>query len=785
MLKLSKQELDKIHRSGAAMAELLFPPQYDSAEDLKNYSPTNFVFGSDGKRLAGRILSSDLTKGAPSPGVFAYFIPLLLSASLCVFAALVSIFYFAAVPFVDIFHNGALEISKSGILEGILGSLWGVTSYFMLMNAILSVPMLGVALFAYLWISEQETSEDVTRVFVYATLAALLLVIMPGTGILLAFLATSYGAFKMFSGKSAGLLVVLLSPFLGALLCLVVGLAGIFGVRIYMWALDKARHEAIRNTVHDTKGDSMIKDIQAMEETRKAQAALSLDDKSPFIPVGKSLGVLRRDGDVLTPDPEATIGLTFEDLSTHMMVTGSSGRGKTVFVLRPLVRSWINANYGGVLVMDPGKSELPYDLEDVLDKVLTPENSYINLIDGLRPEPAANTFFAVLKGDGAIWDSSAEKDIRQALFVLDYASRFPHLKAVAPYCINSIYSFCLRKDFREAVLKSLPPPEEEYMKMAFDYWLVQVPSIPEETRGSTEFTVRDWMASFVLHSKMSKWIGEESDLNISEYVSKGGCLGFEANEAKYGAGGKMAMALIRAAFYDRMNSRGSNWKKKEGERPILLAVDECAAGITTTDMDFVRVARSYGCTMLFAVQDYESIKFKIAPQTSSPDDAMKSFVNQFSSSITLKTSMDTLRFDCERAGRRLRWSQSKESGESAQLMQSVLAEQSSGFDGQNRGYIGEVAKSITGVFSSTKKALSMSVQSDNAEQNMMNREATMKGSYDIKCTIEPEEAMIYLERPFTALVNLNRAKAPRREIVDLSMWHPKNLAKQQVQKIAA
>lgn len=785
MLKLSQKELDEIQRSSAAMGALLFPRQYDSAEDLKNYVPTNFVFGRDGKRLAGRILSSDLTKGAPSPGVFAYFIPLLLCASLCVFLALVSIFYFAAVPFIDLFHNGALEISKNGILEGVLGLLWGVTSYFMIMNTILSIPMLGVALFAYLWISEQELSEDVTRVFVYATFAALLLVIAPGTGFLLAFLATSYGAFKAFSGKSAGLLVVLLSPFVGAFLCLAVGLAGIFGVRIFMWALDKARHEAIRNTVNDTKADSMIKDIEAMEETRKAQAALSLDDKSPFIPVGKSLGVMRRDGDVLTPDPGSVIGLTFEDLSTHMMVTGSSGRGKTVFVLRPLTRAWINARYGGVLVMDPGKSELPYDLEDVLDKVLTPENSYINLIEGLGPEPAANTFFSVLKGDGKIWDSSAEKDIKQALFVLKYASQFPHLKAVAPYCIQSIYNFCLREDFREAILKSLPPPEEEHMKTAFNYWLVEVPTIPEATRGSTEFTVRDWMASFVLHSKLGKWIGEESDLNISEYISKGGCLGIEASEDKYGLGGKAAMALVRAAFYDRMNARGSGWKKKEGERPILLVVDECAAGITTTDMDFVRVARSYGCTMLFAVQDYESIKFKIASQTSSPEDAMKSFVNQFSSSITLKTSMDTLRFDCERAGRRLRWSPDKNSAESAQLMQSVLAEQGSGFAEQNRGHIGQVAASITGVFSGTKKALSMSVQSDNAEKNMLNREATMKGQYEIKCAIEPEEALIYLERPFTALVNLNRAKAPRREIVDLSMWHPKNLAKQEIQKKAA
>jgi len=786
MLKLNKRELEEIHRSGAAMGELLFPVEYDCAEDLKNYTPTNLVFGRDGKRLAGRILSSDLTKGAPSPGVFAYFTPLLLSASLCVFASLVCIFYFSVVPFIDLFHNGALEVEKSGLMMGLLGSLWGVTSYFMAMNAILSIPMLGVALFAYLWVSEQELSEDVTRAMVYLVAAALAVVILPGTGIILAFLATSYGAFKMFSGKSAGILIVLLSPFLGALLCLAVGIAGIIGVRIFMWAMDKARHEAIRRASNETKADSMIKDIQAMEETRKAQAALSLDDKSPFIEIGKSLGVLRRDGDVLTPDPEAILGLTFEDLSTHMMVTGASGRGKTVFALRPLTRSWINAKYGGVLVMDPGKNELPFDLEDVLDRVVTPENTCINIIEGLPPEVAASTFFSSLKTkEGGIWDSSAEKDVRQALFVLHYGNTFPHIKAVAPYCIQSLYNFCLRADYREALLRSIPPPTEDHMKQAFTHWIERVPDMAVETRSGVEFNVFDWLGHFVLHSKLGKWIGEESEINIREFVAKGGAIGVAAPENKYGVGGTVAANLIRSSFYDYMSFRGTGWKEMEGQRPVLLVVDECAAGITTKDFDFARVARSQGCTMLFAVQDYESLKFKIAEQTASAEDATKSFINQFSSGITLKTSMDTLRIDCERAGKRLRWTADNSDGGSALLMQSVLAEQSSGFDGQNRGHIGEVLTSITGVFSRSKKSLSMSVQSDNAEQNMLNREATMKGKYEIKCTIEPEEAMVYLERPFTALVFVNRAKAPRREIVDLSMWHPKNLAKQEIQKKAA
>lgn len=785
MLKLSNKELDEVNRASAKVATLLYPPQYDCAEDLRNYTPTNFIFARDGSRLAGRILSSDLTKGATSPGVFAYFIPMLLLAFLCVFGALVSIFYFAAVPFVDIFHNGANAIASHGVVDGILSSIWGVTSYFMVMNAILSIPMLGVAFFVFLWLSEQECTTSFTRVFVYICFAGVAIAIAPGTGLFLAFLALSHGAFKMFSGKSAAILVVALSPVLGALLCLAVGLFGIWYIQFWMSGIRKARENAIRRAVAETKADSLVRDYELMERSRKAQADFSLKDKTPFILIGKSTGALRRDGDALTPDPGRSIGLTVNDLSMHMFVTGKSGSGKTVFVLRPIARQWIQNDCGGVLVFDPGKSELPFDLESDLDKVITPENTKVNIIEGLSPEVAAATFFAALKTkEGGIWDSSAEKDVRQALFVLNYGSTFPHIRAVAPYCIQSLYSFCLNKDYREALLKCLPAPTDSYMKEAFEHWINRVPDMAAETRSGVEFNVFDWLGHFVLHSKLDNWIGEDSEINIREFVAKGGKLGLAAPENRYGTGGTVAMSLFRASFYDYMSFRGTSWQKIEGQRPVLLIVDECAAGITMKDVDFARVARSFGCTMLYAVQDYESITMKLSEITASGDQAMKGFINQFSSSITLITSIDTLRIDCDRAGHRNRWTPDEKSS-SAPLMNSVMAEQSSGFLEENNGNFIETLRSVTGVISNWKKAFSTSVQSDNTEKNILNQEATMSGQYKIRCTIDPEELELQLATSFHALVSLKRAKSPWREVADLTMWHPDNLAKQQVQKIAA
>lgn len=768
-MHLTKEEIRDIHEEAIKEVEALRPPQYPCAPDLVNRTPTDFMRGQSGKRVAGKVISSDLTTGSPSPAIWGYFPMLVFLSLITLLGAGTVIGYFAIVPFHDLATQYAVKLASLSAFDAVLSLTWDISKYFVMLNAALALPVLGVLSVIYLILSEQEDSDGFARLYWTISLIIVIATIMPGTGVILAGLAMTYGAFKMFSGKSAAIAVIALSPFLGAFLAIGVGLIGLFGTRIFFAAIDRARLDSIRDASADTKADSIRRDLDAMEETRKKQAAMSLKDDSPFFPLGRSLGVLRRDGDPLTPDPEAVLGVTLADLSTHMMVSGRSGSGKTAFALKPIARLWARNDCGGILALDPGKSELPEELADVLDMVITPENTRINILSGVPPEVAAGAFFETLKTEsGGIWDSSAEQDIRQALFVLDYAAGFDYVASVATYSVRSVYKFCLDKEYRESIMDALPPPTSEHLKLAYDYWVKLVPSTPAETRGSTEFTVRSWLASFVLHSKIDRWVGSESDINIAEAVATGKRIGVVASPAKYGLGGTLAINLIRQSLYNHLSERGTNWKQQEGQKAVLMIVDECAAALTTRDLDFVRIARSFGCTMLFAVQDYESLTFKFAETTSAPQEATKSFLNQFSSSIAFRSTRETIEMECARLGQRVRWMPDKNASETSRLMSSVLAEQGSGFN-ESSGHIWSVIQSVTGVATKVKRSLSMNPQTNNDRENEQRKEITMKGSYEVKNTIDVDEVSPYLEAPQVAIVNLNRAKAPRREICDLSM----------------
>ena len=76
---------------------------------------------------------------------------------------------------------------------------------------------------------------------------------------------------------------------------------------------------------------------------RDQQAKDALKDRSPFVQLGTSKGVLTQQMDGYAPDAGLPFGLTVKDLSTHALVVGPTGSGKTSGVLRPLIKAIYDA----------------------------------------------------------------------------------------------------------------------------------------------------------------------------------------------------------------------------------------------------------------------------------------------------------------------------------------------------------------------------------------------------------------------------------------------------------
>jgi len=92
-------------------------------------------------------------------------------------------------------------------------------------------------------------------------------------------------------------------------------------------------------------------------------------------------------------------GLSVGDLSTHMLVLGQTGTGKTAAVIRPVVWQWQEAKAGGLLVLD-GKGQLPKELAGLPGyQVISPESSNFNAIQNLQPDEVADTLFQLFSSD--------------------------------------------------------------------------------------------------------------------------------------------------------------------------------------------------------------------------------------------------------------------------------------------------------------------------------------------------------------------------------------------------
>lgn len=148
---------------------------------------------------------------------------------------------------------------------------------------------------------------------------------------------------------------------------------------------------------------------------KQIDVAADFARNGPVIVLGTANGHLKFKGDPMAPDEGMPMALSaHEDLSTHMMVIGGTGGGKTYLMLS-MIQQWLAygqyrngrfENCGGALLLD-GKGSLPDDVIKTLraqglDKVLTiikvsPEDDGqpMALIEGMTPDQVTTALLAV------------------------------------------------------------------------------------------------------------------------------------------------------------------------------------------------------------------------------------------------------------------------------------------------------------------------------------------------------------------------------------------------------
>jgi len=399
-------------------------------------------------------------------------------------------------------------------------------------------------------------------------------------------------------------------------------------------------------------------------------------DKTPMIILGTTQGILCQRRDPMAPSAAGMpFGLSVSDLSTHLIVLGATGAGKTAAILRPAIGAWAASKSGGVLVLD-GKGVLPAEVADLTGfQVVTPGHAQYAPIQNLEPDVVADGLLEMFGSDDAAdphWQDAACNYVRSAaktLYLLagfEYEmerrrrERFDEAKAAGEahgefqpaerrwkWTLASLYEIALVPSVLPEVRKVIEGETEKekavFAQLKGDYLRAYIhfsqtfPAEADGPRTSVLSIVSVWLGTLVNNSALADWVDCEEGVEIED-VLNGHKLGLLLPDFKYGTAGTVISNLAKRRFYEAIKIRGESWKTGNGTR-ALLVIDELQSLLTESEAKIAPIARSLGLHFAVAAQDIDGLQIALKDKPA----LLNQFLGQFRSVVCLKVENDATR----------------------------------------------------------------------------------------------------------------------------------------------
>lgn len=502
---------------------------------------------------------------------------------------------------------------------------------------------------------------------------------------------------------------------------------------------------------------------------RTEQAQEANKDKSAFITLGSSTGQFYGNLDPLAAQGGLKLGLTAGDLSTHLVVFGATGTGKTAGVLRPVARQWSESKAGGLLVLD-GKGDLPREMQSLPDfQLIEPGVSQLALLEGLIAEDVVDALVSISaagssggRADGDdFWTASGQAMLRAAALLLEHADD----KAKFPWSLSALHQVVNEPDYRGALIASLKDhPDVQSgtgsVALAASYWLYEYTSYSANTSASIVATVNSWINPVLGHRELLQWSQATTGADPSTVLT-GGRMGISVPAYRYGSAGAVVSALVKQRVYRAVRRRGSSWKKQAGQTPILLLIDEAQEVLGSADMDMWPVARSLGLAGVIATQSADEIVARFGEKRA------LAMLNNFRSIVSYKSSEATMAYVCTRLGHHLRLSTSLRDNRDLEIAAPqfgaiVSSEVVSPLNDPHhraalRGGVGAIMRNT---FASVKDIVAA-----DGDGNAMQTGVAVAGARIDAPVMSAAEASQLLERRWHAVAVLNRAGITRRDVI--------------------
>ena len=389
------------------------------------------------------------------------------------------------------------------------------------------------------------------------------------------------------------------------------------------------------------------------QKARESQAIAAMRDKSAPIAIGTALGKLIWWGDLYAPEQGTELVLTVKDTSTHLLVLGETGSGKTDSVAKPFVEQWLIYGAGGLVLLD-GKGPLPTEFIGLRDYVMIEpmvydyennrvkkEGSKVALIKGIPPGMVTETLIDVSgsnknKGGNSAYFYDTAMNVGKTAEHLTYWLAFTENALLKDgkltrarrwhWTIGDIARMVelMSSSAKDAeghreiwrwleVLKEFCPyyMHDDNLMDAIRYaeFTVVEQMKSEATFASVISTLQTtWFDPLLKSKEIGPWARtEESEIDILSPL-RGGRLGIHI-PPMYGVAGKFATALIRHRLWLELQKRGKDWEQENPEaKRVLFVMDEAQDLLNEGDMQILAKGRSMGAHLMALTQTLEGFE---------------------------------------------------------------------------------------------------------------------------------------------------------------------------------